>query len=305
MRVLFIVGLLASAAIAPHLAPRGPLPQQLNGPVELNHVVVAVDEGTYAEILASSFLSTEFANGGVQTVTAGPEESWTGRYIVGENLYLEIFGPGGREGRDPGYVGLAFSTVATEDIDLVYAHLKVSAGERAYRMLRTRQVRGEDRPWFYAVSIDPPVMSRRLGAWVMEYHPNHLEALTLPSDAAPSRSAYLRALRKARGASMPPPHRLLADIRRLDLVLSADEHGDLETLLLAGGWTRAKAQADTIHLYRPGLNLYITSSPSPKQRLHSIDFRLTRLPDKNRELHFGDRSTLTVAMDGTARWTFR
>jgi len=291
------------------LMPRGLSPaqgaHQSRKPVELNHVVMVVNSTTYESILRSTFLSTDFANGGVQTVVAGPDESWTGRYVLGENLYLEIFGPGGHEGRDPGYVGFAFSTVAMGDIDSIYTDLARSAGPRANNYVRTRQVQGEERPWFHAVSVGAPSLNRGLGAWIMEWAPNHLRRLALKPDILPSRKEYLWALRRGRGAAMPPPDRLLADIKRIDLVLTAEERHDLEMLLLAGGWRQAATQTGTVRLSRPGLDLYIATARAPNPRLRSIEFSLTQRPVEDRQLQFGGGSTLTIRRDGSARWTFR
>lgn len=296
---------LGVAALVPQGLSTGELPYQIDNPVELNHLAIVVDSATYESIRNSTFLSTEFANGGVRTVTAGPGESWTARYIVGEDLYLEIFGPRGREGRDPGYVGLAFSTMASGEIESVYAELKRSAGQRAHEFLRTRQVQDDQRPWFHAVSVDPPSMNRRLGAWVLEWTQDHLRALALRPDHAPSRKQYLRALRQARGVAMPPPDRLLADIRRIDLALTAEERHDLELLLQAGGWRHIEMEGDTVRLYRPGLDLFIMTDEAPSPRLRSIEFLLTHPPTEAKELQFGGRSTLMVRTDASAHWTFR
>lgn len=305
MRYLWCAACFGVAALVPHGLPSENGTRPIADPVELNHVVIVVDSATHASILKSTFLSSEFANGGVRTVVAGPDDAWTGRYVVGENLYLEIFGPGNREGRNPGYVGLAFSTMAMGEIDSVHTDLGRLAGSRSYEFLRTRQVQGEQRPWFHAVSVDPPSMKRRLGAWIMEWDPDHLKALALSPDVAPSRKAYLRALRRARGAATPPPDRLLADIRRVDLVLTAEERHDLEVLLLAGGWRREATQDDTLRLQRPGLVLHVVTAPAPDPRLRAIEFTLTRRPAAEAQLQFGERSTLTVRTDGSARWTFR
>jgi len=295
---------LSVAALLPQGLSTGEVSYQIDNPVELNHLVIVVDSATYESILSSTFLSTEFANGGVQTVTAGPDESWTARYIMGENLYLEIFGPRGREGRDPGYVGLAFSTVSSGEIESVYARLRRSAGERAHVFLRTRQVQDDQRPWFQAVSVDPPSMNRRLGAWVLEWTQDHLKALAFGPDQTPSRREYLRALRQARGVAMPAPDRLLADVRRIDLALTTEERHDLELLLQAGGWRQIEMEGDTVRLYRPGLDLFMVTDEAPSPRLRSIEFSLTHPATEAKEMQFGGRSTLMVRTDASARWTF-
>lgn len=275
-------------------------------PVELNHVVIATDQGTYDAIVASSYLEDEFANGGVQRVVVSPDESYTGRYVIGENVYLEIFGPGGREGREPGETGLAFSTVAVGDIDSVYSELTRALGDRAYRFLRTRTIESEERSWFTGVSVDPPSSSRRMGAWIMESHADHLGRLGLPPTPAPTRAEYLRALRRARGAEVPAPARLMRDINRIDLVLREDERDDLMVLLAAGNWNRPETQGSSTHLSRPGLDLYVTvSADSIRTRLRSIQFVLTKAPERERQIEFGPASTLVIRTDGIARWVFR
>jgi hypothetical protein len=272
--------------------------------VELNHVVMAVDQATYDAVVASPFLRDVFANGGVQTVVVDPDESWTGRYVMGERLYLEVFGPGGREGREPGFVALAFSTRSAGDIDRIESRLRQLVGNRAHRLLRTRQVGSETRPWFHAVSVDPPSFDRRAGAWVMEYPGGHLRGLGLEEDRMPAREDYLAALRRARGQSDPPPSRLLEDVTGIDLRLAEGEAADLAALLLASGWTRATTGDRQFALRGAGLVLRVTLDPAPDPRLRAIEFSLRRSPDAERRVELSDHSRLTVRTDGTARWVF-
>ena len=163
---------------------------------------------------------------------------------------------------------------------------------------------GEDRPWFHAVSVGPPSQDRRLGAWIMESHPDHLARLGLTRDRLPSRAAYLSALGRSLGAPDPPPDRLLQDVARVELVLTPSEAGDLATLLDAGGWSREETGPGAVRLSRPGLVIRITTDPSPDQRLRAITFTLTRAPDREYDLSLG-RSVLTLPGDRTARWVFR
>lgn len=280
-----------------------PRPQPVE-PVELNHVVMTVDQATYDALVASPYLRDVFANGGVATVAGNAGDSWTARYVVGENLYLEVFGPEGRQGRNPGYVGLAFSTRTMGDIDRIEERLNEVAGERAHRILRTRQARSEVRNWFHAVSVDPPSFDRRLGAWVMESHPDHLRRIGLEVDRLPARDEYLAALRRARSQPMPAPSRLLRDVTRIDLVLTEKEASDLSTLLLAAGWDRDAAQGDHVRLSGGGLELQIRFDPQPDPPLRAIEFALTWKPEEERTVDFNERSRLTVHADGSARWVF-
>lgn len=280
------------------------LPDPPVQPVELNHVVLSVDQATYDAIVTSAYLRDVFANGGVQTIAAGPDESWTGRYIVGENLYLEVFGPQGREGRKPGFIALAFSTRSMGDIDRIEERLRELAGERVHRILRTRQVRSEVRNWFHAVSVDPPSLDRRFGAWIMESHPDNLRRLGLPADRLVARDEYLIALRRTRGQPLPAPSRLFRDITRIDLALTEKEANDLATLLLAAGWDGETTGVGRTRLSGRGLELDIRVDPEPHGRLRSVEFALAGKPESRRRVDFGERSWLMVDPDGWARWVF-
>jgi hypothetical protein len=198
---------------------------------------------------------------------------------------------------------LAFSTPSLGDIDTVFDRLTRARGADAYRFLRHRRVEGEDRRWFHAVSVGPPSPDRRLAAWVMEHHPDHLARLGLRG-RMPTRAAYLAALGRSLGAPDLPPDRLLQDVARVDLVLTPSEAGDLAALLEAGGWSREEMGPGTIRLSRPGLVIRIATDPSPDQRLQGITFTLTRAPDREQDLSLG-RSVLTLPGTRTARWTFR
>lgn len=289
--------LLAGVLVSP--APLDPPVE----PVELNHVVMTVDQDTYDAIAKSSYLQDVFANGGIQTVVTGTEDSWTARYVVGQNLCLEVFGPKGSEGREPGYVGLAFSTRRMGDIDRVHERLKEMAGERAHRVLRTRKVRSEVRNGFHAVSVGPPSLDQRLGAWIMESHPDHLGRFGLEADRLPARDEYLTALRHARGQPLPAPSRLFRDVTRIDLALTEKEAADLTTLLLAAGWND-EATEERIRLSGHDLELHIRIVSEPDRRLLALELALTRKPEAERRVNFGKLSWLTVRPDGSARWVF-
>lgn len=290
------LGLAGAACAAPSLQPVDP--------VELSHIVMAMDQQTYDAIVASTFLQEEFANGGVQTVAAGPDESWTGRYVMGTDLYLEILGPDGNEGREPGYLGLAFSPRTQGDIDRIHDRLLPLAGIRAHRFLRTRQTEAEPMPWFHAVSVDPPSPDRRFGAWVMEPHPEHLERVGLDAGALPDRSGYLTAIRELRGQPVPAPERLLQDATSLELALTPGERDDLVALLTAAGWTAESGAEDDATLHGPDLNVRVTVADQPAVRLQTIEFSLTGTPAEPHEVVFADDSHLTVGPDATARWEF-
>lgn len=90
-----------------------------------NHSYGVLDRETADAIEHSDYLR-DFANFQVRTTTGSGGQTWTGRYLMGRQTYLELFGVGDIAGPDGtlGSAGLGLSTERDGDLATVTERLK-------------------------------------------------------------------------------------------------------------------------------------------------------------------------------------
>ncbi len=122
-----------------------------------NHAYGVFDRETADAIEHSAYLR-KFADFQVRTTTGADGETWTGRYLMGRETYLELFGVGDVPGQD-GTLGCAGTGLSTE-----------RAGDLATVIERLR-AEGVSRPG--PVPPDAGLRRRRPGAVVRRGPPHH------------------------------------------------------------------------------------------------------------------------------------
>ncbi|MFL6123399.1 DUF5829 family protein, partial [Actinophytocola sp.] len=160
-----------------------------------NHSYGVFDRATADAIEHSDYLR-EFANFQVRTTT-GAGSTWTGRYLMGRETYLELFGVGDIPGQDGtlGSAGLGLGTDHDGDIEAVTSRLPAEGVPNPIQFVQTRDFGdGVPIPWFDAVFTDEQYDA--FGAWGMEYRPEYFadprsntEPASYPGDV--SRERYL------------------------------------------------------------------------------------------------------------------
>ena len=128
-----------------------PAPIQLG----LNHFWAVLDDTT-AEAVENSAVLPEFAHFTVQTVAPGDGRKWTGRYLTGQQTYVELFAV--RDIEEPGMPAVVGSVViglgtdnigGLRDLD---ARLRSSGLQPEMGMQKAR-IGGRDVDWFNTVNI--------------------------------------------------------------------------------------------------------------------------------------------------------
>lgn len=136
--------------------------------IKFNHLFVVIDDSTYAHLFDSIPFFRQFAytnEGGVDT----GEESWNGKYIFGNQDYLEIFRPGGAENTELGDFGIGFMPNKLGVVDSLYDHWVEMSTDSIMKKQQTMVISVDDTiPWFNATAFDDPD-SLRIAPWVMEY----------------------------------------------------------------------------------------------------------------------------------------
>ncbi|MDP9794632.1 hypothetical protein J2S43_003144 [Catenuloplanes nepalensis] len=256
-----------------------------------NHAWGTIDAAT-ADAIEDSAYIREFANFQIRTATGAGGQTWTGRYLLGRETYLELFGEGDLPGQD-GQLGAAGLGVSTErDGDLATVAGRLTA---PIEFTQTRDFGdGVPVPWFDAIFTTTTYDA--FGAWGMEYRPEYLadpranvEPASFPGDVG--RERYL---------SDDYRTRLARDITEVHLGVTAGDLASTLPLLRAGGFVVRELPGGAV-VNRGGTTLRFDAVPRADAGLRGVEFVLNRPAARHVE-QIG-ASTLTVG--GTrAVWTF-
>ena len=286
----------AQISIRPPTAPKN---QQTLSPISLNHLFVVLDPQTYAEIVKSDFLHTEFAPM-EQRATVRADQSYRGTYIYGFSTYIELFQS--EEAAARGFklndAGIAFGL--EEPGAIVDLQAKMAAKIPAHQSTITRQYSDEQLPWFYLV--EPKDFPFR--TWVMEYHPSFL-AQWNPSTVASANEGIARNLVIDRYKSIvddAPKEPCFRDITSVTVAVGKDTIAKLTQLYQLWGM-RLRTKGGLISLESTGLTIHLVPETPTARGIQQIEFRLNHMPKDPAPRRFGEKSVLTFqGKFGT--WTF-
>lgn len=261
-----------------------------------NHAWGTLDRATADAIEHSAYIR-EFADFEVRTTTGAGGEVWTGRYLRGQETYLEIFGVGDVGGQDGelGSAGLGLSTERDGDIDAVRSRL-VAAGSTPIEFLQTRDF-GDHKPvpWFDALFITEQY--DRFGAWVMEYRDEYFAdprsktgPAQFPGDV--TRERYLPENYK---------NKLMRNISLIRIAVTARDLASTMPLLRAGGF-KLRTDPGGVTASKGGTTIRFDEVAMGQTGLKRVEFELNCAVGRHVERLGG--STLVVGPGKRAVWTF-
>jgi hypothetical protein len=263
-----------------------------------NHAYGVLDRETADAIEHSGFLRT-FADFQVRTTTGADGQTWTGRYLLGRETYLELFGVGDLPGQDGtlGAAGTGLSTERAGDLATVTQRLRDQGIAEPVRFRQTRDFGdGVPVPWFDAVFTSARYDA--FGAWGMEYLPEYFadprsntEPASYPGDVG--RERYL---------SDGYQDRLMRDVTYVRLGVTEADLANTEPLLRAGGFV-VRPVAGGVLAVRGGTTLRFDAVPREQAGLRQVGLSLNRSVEYRHEERIG-RSTLVVGPGSRAVWTF-
>jgi hypothetical protein len=264
-----------------------------------NHASGVVDRET-ADAVAESVYLRKFADLVVRTTTGAGGVSWTGRYLMGRETYLELFGVGDQAGQ-AGTLGTTALGVSTEydgDLATVAERLKAQGIANPIEVMQSRDFGdGVPVPWFDATLVTQQYDS--FVSWAMEYRPEYF--------ADP------------RGGTEPPDHpgdvgrerylpdgyrdRMMRDITGVRLAVTQGDLAGTVPLLRAGGFVIQPAPGGGVVALRGGTTICLEVAPRARAGLRQVEFSLNEPVVYRHEERIG-RSTLVVGPGLRAVWTF-
>ncbi|MEU0671943.1 DUF5829 family protein [Streptomyces sp. NPDC006172] len=266
-----------------------------------NHSYGVLDRETADAIEHSAYLR-DFANFQVRTTSGADGQTWTGRYLMGRETYLELLGVGDIAGQDGtlGSAGLGLSTERAGDMATVTERLKGEGVPEPVTFLQTRDFGdGVPVPWFDAVLTTTEYDA--FGAWAMEYRPEYFadprgrtEPASFPGDVG--RERYL---------SDDYRTRLMRDVTAVHLAVTEGDLADTVPLLRAGGFAvrNLPGGGGGVVAEHGGTTIRLDVVPREQAGLRQVDMSLNG-PAKTRHVEQLGHSTLTVGPGSHAVWTF-
>ena len=263
-----------------------------------NHAYGVLDRETADAIEHSAYLR-DFANFQVRTTTGADGQTWTGRYLMGRETYLELFGVGDLPGQDGlhGATGMGISTERAGDMATVLDRLRSQGIENPVEFRQTRDFGdGVPVPWFDAVFTTGQYEA--FGGWAMEYLPEYFadprsntEPAGFPGDVG--RERYL---------SDDYRDHLMRDVSSIRLGIPASDLANTVPLLRAGGFAVRTVPGGVV-AQRGGTTIRFDAVPREDAGLLRVELSLNRPTGYRHEERIG-RSTLVVGPGARAVWTF-
>ncbi len=292
-----LAGAAGSGATAALAEEGGPLPgRQL---LFYNHAYGVFDRETADAIEHSGYLR-QFANFEVRTTTGADGQIWTGRYLMGRETYLELFGVGDLPGRD-GTLGTAAMGVSVEqagDLATVTERLRDQGIADPIEFRQTRDFGdGIPVPWFDSVFTSDQYDA--FGAWAMEYCPEYFadpRGKTEPADhpGDVGRERYL---------SDAYREHLMRDVTGVRLAVSERDLANTVPLLRAGGFVVRSLPGGGAVADRGGTTIRFDPASPGQLGLRQVELSLNRPVEHRQEERIG-HSTLVVGPGTHAVWTF-
>ncbi|MFI5818275.1 DUF5829 family protein [Streptomyces rishiriensis] len=263
-----------------------------------NHSYGVLDRETADAVEHSAYLR-DFANFQVRTTTGAGGQTWTGRYLMGRETYLELFGVGDLPGPDGvlGAAGMGLSTERDGDLATVAERMR-NEGATPVDFLQTRDFGdGVPVPWFDALLTSTEYDAFQ--AWAMEYRPeyfadprSHTEPASFPGDVG--RERYL---------SDDYRTHLMRDVSAVHLAVTEGDLADTLPLLRAGGFAVRTLPGGGVVAECGGTTIRLDAVPREQAGLRRVEMTLNR-PVKDRHVERLGHSTLTVGPGSHAVWTF-
>jgi Family of unknown function (DUF5829) len=139
----------------------------------LNHVLIYLDSATYQNLFNSSFLSDTIGDCEAHTVTTD-KQKYSGKYLFGEEGYLEFFPTKEVHSIPSGTFGFGFFTFHTGDIWKIRNEWQKNTTETIWTDTTFKYDKGLRESWYYSIGIDPEDTSKFYPVWLMENTPEHM-----------------------------------------------------------------------------------------------------------------------------------
>ncbi|MFD7076313.1 DUF5829 family protein [Nocardioides sp. NPDC059952] len=282
----------SGTSVAPAQAEEEARPDPL---LAFNHAWAMVDRETADAIEHSEYLG-EFADRRINTGNDG-SSTWTGRYLLGKETYLEFFGPGDAPDAVAGDTGLAVSADNDGDLAIATDNLHKLGVDPVEFTQVTDLGDGNPIPWFdvtYTTATYDTFFS-----WAMEYRDEFLgdPRLTFPPPAYEgdvSRDRYNRDRYR--------DHQM-RDVIGIQIATTAADIDKMVPLWRAAGITIRTLKDGGVLAFDGMTKIRLLPVPAEKAGVRHVILALNEAAEEPHTETIGN-STLHVGPGAYALWTF-
>lgn len=241
--------------------------------IKFNHLYVVIDDSTYKYLFDSIAFFHEFAYVSEDNIDAG-DESWSGKYITGNQDYLEIFKPSSAEDTKLGNLGIGFMPNKMGIQDSLYTYWGLGT-DSIHRDLKTMVIsEGDTIPWFNAINIHNPD-SLAIIPWVMEYTDTFMKMAGFTEEELTNEISHAEFTQKYVSTRFNISYdsaqykRLYERVSGFSLELSQDEYNHFNKYLKTFGFE----ESDDVFI-RPDFEIRYQLTEGSHFTLKQIDFEL-------------------------------
>jgi len=241
--------------------------------IKFNHLYVAIDDSTYKYLFDSIPFFRTFAYVEEAEIDAG-EDAWSGKYVSGNQDYLEIFRPGGAEGVELGDFGIAFMPNKLGVVDSLYSFWNTGKDSIRKELQKLTIGEGNEIPWFNAVAIYD-ADSLAISPWVMEQTRSFRQMAGFSEEELEQEISYAEYTQRSIATRNNIPYdsaryqRLYERVTRLSLQLTQDEYSYLSKYLRTFEFQESEGTFS-----RPDLIINYEIKEAKNSILNQIDFEL-------------------------------
>jgi hypothetical protein len=264
-----------------------------------NHAYGVLDRVTADAIENSDYLK-RFANFEIRTTTGAGGQTWTGRYLLGRETYLELFEVGDLPGEDGklGSGGMGISTECADDLTTVTERLRDQGVTNPVKFGQTRDFGdGKPVPWFDSLFTTDRYDT--FGVWAMEYRPEYFADPR--SDTEPGQ--HPNDVGRERYLSDNYRHHRMRDVTGIHIAITARDLANSVPLLRAGNFDIRHSPDGGIIARGDDTTIRFDVVPRDQVGLRQVELSLNWPVGYRHEEHIG-RSTLVVGPTARAVWTF-
>lgn len=232
----------------------------------LNHVLIYLDSATYQNLFNSSFLSDTVGNCEAHTVKTVDDE-WSGKYLFGEEGYLELFSTKGGNDTPLGSFGFGFFTFRTGDIWTIRDEWQKQTTNIIWTDTTIYEDKGIKKSWFYSIGLAPEDSSKFLPVWLMENTPEHMKDAGFNDSELKEEISWGTYSRKRREIESFP--KLLKGITSVNITVGSDEFDFLKKTITGFGLHQINKAFSN-----PYVCITCDVSPEPIWRINTVTFEL-------------------------------
>lgn len=234
----------------------------------LNHVYIYLDTVTYNNLFNSSFLCDTVGNYGTHAVKTTDQE-YSGKYLLGDEGYLEFFLTDENDSIPSGAVGLGFITFRSGDIWKILNEWQKHTTQTIWIDTTFVDSNGIKESIYYSIGIIPKDTTEDMPVWVwlMEYTPEHMKKAGFSDSDLKEEitwGTYYRQLHKSN-----PFMKLLKGITSVKISVSSDRIDFLQEIIEGFGLKKTGSIYSNKHV-----NITCDIKPDPVWKIQKVTFEL-------------------------------